>query len=361
MIIHRAFIREVLQTCAAVTAILFSIFFVTRLVGFLSAAAEGDIPINSVFLLLALKMITYLDIIVPLVVYISILLVMGRWIRDNELTVISACGIGMGEFIKPIIILFLILGTAVGAFSLYISPLSAEVGQSIEHKYRNRSDATGIIPGVFTETRGGKGVYFVESYDAKTDTFRDVFVYNVGEKDDAVVVAEVAYKTVDEKTNDDFLVLKNGTQYRGDAGDKAYTVVEFETYAVRLKQQISTALRLPVKAIPTFSLLDEPLPRAIAEFHWRFAKIVMLPVLMIFALCFSSITYRKARFPGMLTALLVYFVYSNILGVTVALIRREAIPPHISLWVVNLAFFLLAIYMFRRRSRNQRLIPGFSG
>jgi lipopolysaccharide export LptBFGC system permease protein LptF len=63
----------------------------------------------------------------------------------------------------------------------------------------------------------------------------------------------------------------------------------------------------------------------------------------------------------MLTALLVYFVYSNILGVTVALIRREAIPPHISLWVVNLAFFLLAIYMFRRRSRNQRLIPGFSG
>ena len=76
MIIHRAYIREVLQTCAAVTAILFSIFFVTRLVGFLSAAAEGDIPMNSVFLLLVLKMLTYLDVIVPLVIYISIMLVM---------------------------------------------------------------------------------------------------------------------------------------------------------------------------------------------------------------------------------------------------------------------------------------------
>ena len=100
MIIHRAFIREVLQTCAAVTAILFSIFIVTRLVTYLSRAAEGDIPVDSVFILLMLKMMTYLDIIVPLVVYISILLVMGRWIRDNELTVISACGIGMRQFHK---------------------------------------------------------------------------------------------------------------------------------------------------------------------------------------------------------------------------------------------------------------------
>jgi lipopolysaccharide export system permease protein len=113
--------------------------------------------------------------------------------------------------------------------------------------------------------------------------------------------------------------------------------------------------------LPTFALLDEPIPRTIAEFHWRFSKIFMLLVLMIFALCFSSITYRKARFPGMVTALLVYFAYSNSLGVAVALIRKESVPPHISLWVVNLTFFALAIYMFRRRSRNQRLIPGLAG
>ena len=358
MIIHRAYIREVLQTCAAVTAILFSIFFVTRLVGFLSAAAEGDIPMNSVFLLLVLKMLTYLDVIVPLVIYISIMLVMGRWIRDNELTVISACGIGMGQFVKPTIVLFLILGTAVGAFSLYISPLSAEVGHSIEFKYRNRSDATGIIPGVFTETRSGTGVYFVESYDADTDTFRDIFVYNDGEEDDSVVVAASGYKTVDEKTNDDFLVLKNGSQYKGDAGDRHYTVSEFETYAIRLKQRSAEGLRLPTKAVPTFSLLERDLPRTTAEFHWRLSKIAMLPILMLFALCFSSITYRKARFPGMLTALLIYFTYTNIMGLGVAMIRREVVHPHITLWAINAAFLALALYLFSRRKQNLRLIPG---
>ena len=360
MIIHRAFIREVLQTCAAVTIIIFTIFFVTRLVGFLSEAAQGDIPINSVFLLLLLKMMTYLDIIVPLVIYISILLVMGRWIRDNELTVISACGIGMGEFIRPIMILFAIVGTMVAAFSLYISPLSAEAFQSIQHEYRNRSDATGIRPGVFTETRGGNGIYFVESYDRKTDTFRDIFVYNVSEGEDAVVRATSGYKTVDNKTNDDFLILKNGTQYRGNAGSAEYAVVNFETYAIRLKQRAARNLVLPIKATPTLSLFDLPGQSAIGEFHWRFSKIIMLPILMLFALSFSSITYRKNRFPGMLTALLVYFTYSNVLGLVVGLIRKGAINPHAPLWAVHLCFLGLAIYFFRRRSRNLRLIPGLS-
>ena len=358
MIIHRAFIREVLNTCAAVTAILFSIFLVTRLVGFLSEAAEGDIPLDSVFLLLLLKMMTYLDIIVPLVLYISILLVMGRWIRDNEMTIISACGIGMGQFIRPVLILFAIVGSLVAAFSLYISPLSAEVFQSIQFEHRNRSDATGIIPGVFTETRNGNGVYFVETYDRPSDTFLDIFVYNSGEDHDEVVVAASGYKTVDQKTNDDFLVLKSGTQYRGLAGSNDYSVVEFESYAIRLKQQAASGLKLPVKAQPTMQLLSEPHRIAIGEFHWRLAKIVMLPILMLFALAFSSTRYRKTRFPGLLTALLVYFAYSNVLGLAVALVRRGSVHPHLALWVVHIVFLVLAIYMFRRRSQNLRLLPG---
>ena len=98
--------------------------------------------------------------------------------------------------------------------------------------------------------------------------------------------------------------------------------------------------------------------RTTAEFHWRFSKIAMLPILMLFALCFSSITYRKARFPGMLTALLIYFTYTNIMGLGVAMIRREVVHPHITLWAINGAFLVLALYLFSRRKRNLRLIPG---
>ncbi|NKB64446.1 MAG: LPS export ABC transporter permease LptF [Gammaproteobacteria bacterium] len=359
LIIHRAFIKEVLQTCTAVTAILFSIFLVTRLVGFLREAAEGDIPINSVFLLLLLKMITYLDILIPLVLFISTLLVMGRWIRDNELTIINACGIGMAEFLKPAMVLFAIVGSVVALFAMYLSPLSAEVGRSMEYEFRTRTDATGITPGVFTETRGGTGVYFVEGYDQDTDTFQNIFVYN-GNDEEGLVVANSGYKTVDVKTNDDFLVLKHGTQYRGSAGSSKYVVMDFETYAVRLRQRAKNNFVLPVKARPTLDLLKEEHHTAIGELHWRISKVIMLPILLIFALSFSSITYRSARFPGMFSALLIYFTYSNVLGLGVALIRKGSVNPHLALWVIHLCFLAVAIYMFRRRCLSKPLIPGLS-
>ncbi len=357
MIIHRAFVREVLQTSSAVIAVLLSIFLVTRVVDFLRQAAEGDIPINSVFLLVLLKMITYLDILVPLVLYISMLLVMGRWIRDNELTVISACGIGMRQFLRPVLGLFLVVGTMVALFSLYLSPLSAAITHGKEYEFRNRTDVTGILPGVFTETRDGQGVYFVETYDDASDTFRDIFVYNGNDEEEGVVVASVGFRTVDEATNDDFLILKNGTQYRGAAGAVEYGVLDFETYALRLKQRAYQDYSLPVKAMPTQELLHDQHRTAVGELHWRLSKVAMLPVLMLFALSFSSIRYRKARFPGMMAALLLYFIYSNLLGFAVAMIRKGTVNPHVGLWVVHAGFLALAIFFFHRRNQNKRLLP----
>ena len=367
MIIHRAFIREVLHTCGAVSVILLAIFVVARLMGFLGQAVEGDIPANSVLLLLLLKTITYLDLLAPLVLYSSTLLVMGRWIRDNELTVISACGIGIKQFLGPAMVLFAVVGALAALFSLYLSPLSVEASRAIVHELRQRADVSAVIPGVFNEIRGSNSVYFVESYDADDGDFRNIFIYAGGGAEAEMVVADVGHIVVDEKTGDDFLVLKNGSRYRATAGAAEYAVLDFETYGLRLKQRTGRGDKLPLKATPTLSLLGAEGERAaasaigaIAEFHWRLSKVVMLPVLMVFALAFSSITYRKSRFPGMLSALLVYFAYANILGFGVALIRRGAVHPHLALWVVHLIFLGFAVFLLHRRSLNKPLLPGWS-
>lgn len=358
MIIHRAFVREVLHTCGGVSAILLAIFLVARLMGFLRQAVEGDIPANSVGLLLMLKTITYLDILAPLVLYISTLLVMGRWIRDNELTVISACGIGMKQFLKPAMMLFAVVGTLATLFSLYLSPLSVEASRAIVHDLRHRTDVSGVIPGVFNEIRGTNSVYFVESYDPENDVFRNLFIYDGSGTEQGVVVAGVGRKIVDEKTNDDFLVLNNGRRYRGAAGAAEYAVLDFETYGLRLKARVRQDDKLPVKAMPTLSLLDEDHRAAVGELHWRISKVIMLPILMVFALAFSSLTYRTNRFPGILSALLVYFAYANVLGLGVALIRRGALPPHLTLWGVHLVFLGFAVFLLHRRNLNMPLLPG---
>ena len=357
MIIHRAFIREVLQVATAVIAILFSIFLVTRTVYFLRQAAEGDIPIGGVALLVLLKMITYLDIMIPLVVYIAMLMVMGRWIRDNELTVIGACGIGIGQFIRPVFVLFLVVGSVVALLSLYLSPLSVEVSHRKEHEFRNRTDVAGILPGRFTETSSGSGVIFIERYEKATNTLHDVFVYHGHGEEDSIVVAGTGRRTADEASGDDFLVLENGSQYRGAIGTTEHGVLDFATYGLRLERRSHTDGTLPPKARSTRELLAGGDAAAASEFHWRLSKVAMLPVLMLFALAFPSIRRHGGHFPGVVVALLVYFIYFNCLGFATAMVERGAAGPHLTLWAVHAFFLGLALYVFHRRERQMPLFP----
>ena len=389
MILHRAFVRETLHACGVVSVILLAVFVAVRGLGFLRQAVEGDIPAARVLLLLALKTITYLDIILPLALYIGALAVLGRWLRDHELTVIAACGIGAGRLLRPAALLFALIGGAAALFSLYLSPLAAEAARAIVHDARSRADIAGLLPGVFTEGRDGS-VYFIERYesgeggesraagnaessvdndasdgDAATapGQFRNLFVYHRGgdgggiggETKDGVVVAERGRLVTD--ASGDFLVLQNGSRYVGAPGDAEHALLDFETYGLRLAPPVRD-YRLPVEAQSTAALLGARHAAARGELHWRFSKVAMLAALLVFALAlgFSSTAQRKNRFPGMLVALLVYFAYSNIAGLVAAQVSRGATGP-MALWGVHLIFLAAALALLRRRHLGQPLLP----
>jgi lipopolysaccharide export system permease protein len=359
MIIHRSFVREVLQTVGAVMAILVSIFLAIRAIKILRNAVEGDIPLDSVATLLVLKLIGNFEIIIPLVLFVSILLVQNRWSRDNELIVIMACGVSLKTFLKPASILILIATLTTATFSMYLGPLSAEIVTNIEQEFRNRSDISGVVPGVFTETQRGQGVYFVEQFDEKTRQYQDVFVYD-GSAKESVVVANNGYKTTDQFTQDEFLVLKDGTRYVGVPGEKEYVVTNFETYALRIRQNKRANHGYSLSSYPTLKLIGAKRRSAINELHWRIAHVVAIPIMVIMALSFQTVSYRQTRLPGMLLALLAYFAYVNLLGVASSLARRGEISPHLGLYYVHIFFAILAIYRFSRKSANKPLLPGFS-
>ncbi len=337
-------------------AILVSIFLAVRIVNILRAAVEGDAPLESVFTLLILKLISNFNIIIPLVMFVSILLVQNRWSRDNEMIVIKACGVSTAAFIKPAAILVLIVGVITAIFSLYLGPLSAQIVKTIEEDFRNRSDIAGVVPGVFTETRSGRGVYFVENFNEEIKQYKDVFVYNGGQKE-GVVVANNGFKTLDQFTQDEFLVLKDGTRYEGVPGEGEYAVMNFETYALRIKENQRTQFAYPLSSYSTPKLLESDHRSAISELHWRIAHVLVVPIMTLMALSFSSLTYRQSRLPGMLLALLSYFAYINLLGVAVSMARRDVIDPHWGLYFVHVIFALWAIYRFIEKSIDRPLIP----
>jgi lipopolysaccharide export system permease protein len=77
---------------AAVTGILLMILMSSRLIYQLTAAAAGKIPLEIVFFTLLLRLPSFLEMILPLSLFIAILLAYGRLYAESEMTVLTATG-----------------------------------------------------------------------------------------------------------------------------------------------------------------------------------------------------------------------------------------------------------------------------
>ena len=358
MIITRAFVRDVVTTGLAVTLVIFSMFFVIRGVNFLHDAARGVIPVSAVLSLVSLAMVSYLDIIMPLMFYIALILVVNRWHSERQLTVLAGCGVSLLQFIRPILWLNLIVVGLVAFFSLYLAPLSAAKGRQLEEAYRQSSEVNGVIIGRFVPLKKSNTTYFVEDFDRETGFYRNVFVNQGSFEREGVVVAKSAYRTKDENTNDQFLVLQQGSRYEGKPGLPEYRVIDYEQYAIRIEPPQSRKLNIPVKAQPTLSLLNRDAPQYFGELTWRIAKIFIFPVLSIFAIAIPYIGHRDGKAHGGVLALLVCLTYNNFLGYSITLVKNGSFGgSSMPVWLVHLGFALLACYFLYRRHFNLPLAP----
>jgi len=85
-----------------------------------------------------------------------------------------------------------------------------------------------------------------------------------------------------------------------------------------------------------------------------------LPILAIFALALAHVDSRRGKSTGMVLAFLVYLTYTNLLGYTVALIKKGEAASGGPIWVVHGLYFILACYCLYRRNYNLPLFPDIS-
>ena len=334
--------------------------------------AEGTIPIDSVVTLVILRLLSHLDIIAPLAVYIAMLLVLGRWAKDREIVVFLAAGLGLRNFLKPTIYLSIVLGLIVGGFSLYLSPLAVRSGDDVEHEFRNRSDVSGVMTGVFTENLGGDGVYFIENYDPIEDAYQNFFAWIPSRAGDGIVTASTAIMVLADDNGRNYLELKDGVRYDGRAGQKSFQTATFKQYRLFLGDSLPPQARsrlegwgiqklwaqtLLLRQMPSSVAVQKELLHYYSEFHWRASKIVMLPVLMLMALALGYSDHQQNRIRKMIVALVVYFAYANLCGYLIAFSRRGHAEPLVLLWVLHFIVAIVGLYFLWCRSRNQAFFP----
>ncbi len=354
MIIKRYLIREIFLNFFGILSILLLILISSRFVRYLSDAVAGEISSENILEMLVLKMTSSLVLLLPLCLYFAILMALGRLRRDNELTAISGAGLGRSFLLKQAFLLALLVALPVSGLSLFVAPWAENRVIELEAKAEQESDISGISAGRFKEFSEGDRVIYVKDMSDSNRLMENVFLQVRQNQQLGVLTSSTAKLENNPDTRDRFVIFENGHRYTGEPGNLNYVITAYEEYGVRIKAHEGTIDHLKLKARSTKLLWNTFDNQGKAELQWRLAMPLSVLLLAGMAVLLAPTTPdRGGRYSGMLIAILIYFTYSNLLGVCRNLVKKGEIPAWLGLWWVHLLLIIvmLAILFYPEFSR----------
>jgi len=359
MILQWYFIKEILRAFGMIIGGLLLIYFSSRFASYLGQAAEGKIAADHIFRLISLKMLVSLKDLIPMSLYLGVFTAVIRMQRDFELTAIRAAGGGHTLLISAALKLSAIAALLVGVVTLYAEPRAELELVDIRNQTENEATIAGVKAGRFKELSGGKRIFYAETVAPDERTLESTFVQVQNTSDVGLMRSENAYIEVNAKSKDRFAVFIDGISYAGMPGDLDYVITRFDRYALRVEDSSPRDVTHNVNYIPTLELLKFRGPTYSAEFQWRLSTAIATLLLPILAILIGLASRGTSWYLGLVTAISVYFVYSNILGVGKSLIKKGALNPSLGLSIIHLGLIVIAVSLlvFQRRPQGFRARP----
>ncbi len=353
MIITRYIFREITGVWLAITLVLLLIFAGNQLVMLFNAVVAGELIGKQVLVMLALTLVNNLALLLPFAFFIAIIIALGRMHRDSEMIALAACGVGLGHLLRIVGLFSMVLAVIIGTLSLWLSPWAEYRMQRLKDEAKSVTEIGGIPVGTFRSfgTETGEGVFYVEKVDPQRGRLKEVFVQMPGESplQQQVVAAERGYQKEDPQTGQRYLILQNGTRYEGIPGEAAFHIVRFEEHAIRIDAR--TSYRDPrLRAVPTMELVGSGDRERMAELQWRLAVPFSVIPLALLAVPLSRTSPRQGRYARLFSAILIYIIYANMLGVARTWLERGETPLHLGLWWVHGLMLLYVAFEVVRQS-----------
>ena len=358
-ILDRYLLREVIYGWLATTLILWFVLITNRLVRHLAKAAAGELPADVILTLLAVKTFWFLVYILPFSLALGVVMALGRMYRDNEMAVLSACGVGPARLYQPLLVMGLLLSVLLGWLALSVGPDVFAYGAAVEKRAKQTADVSLLVAGRFNSIRKGRLTFYAESLSKQQALMENLFVHVQAEpgkgRPPQVMVAESAYRMSDPDTGDNYVVFVNGTRYEGTPGKANYRVMGFREQGVRIEIEDKARFKTHENMIPSAVLMDSDNTSHIAELQWRLSVPVTVLVLLLLSVPLGSVSPRQGKHSGMVVAVLVFLTYYNLLGTARSWVEQGIIPVQIGLWWVHLLAVLVAVILLNRH-RLARLL-----
>ena len=346
--LDRYVFREVSQAWIAVTGVLLAILLSNQLARVLSQAAANQFPRGTVLALLGLTSLQNLTVLMPVGLFLAIMLALGRLYHESEMAAIQSCGVGVDRLYRPVLVLAVGVSLVLAWLTFFVVPQAAARAQEIRADAIRHAEFGSLAPGRFRSFSGGDVVFYAERVDTNGVLYNVFVQRNVGERVEIATAARAEQRGAGEA--DQTFILYEGERYEGVPGQAQFRIVQFSEHGIPVRlPQLSISSRKR-DLVPTAALFGSGNPEDRAELAWRVAVPLMPLVLALLAVPLSRLKPRQGRYGKMGIAILIYFLYSNLMAAARVWVEKDTVPTWAGVWWVHLLLLLPTVWLIARET-----------
>lgn len=320
---------------------------------------ENKVPIQEVALYYVDFTIYFANLLFPIFLFLSIIWFTSKLANNTEIIAILSSGISFSRFLRPYIIGATIVSLLVLLMGFFLVPKASEGFKNFRYMYlmgngknemrensdvyRQISDNEYIYVSDFNSSSGMAFNFTLESFkgdklDYKISASR--IKWNL--KDSTYTMYDYKKRKVGE-LNDTFIIAnKKDTVFSFDLEDLTPVVYIAET--------------LPLNELNKF--IDKERARGssnintyLVVLYKKYSIPVSAFILTIIAVSVSSMKRRGGMGVNLAIGILLAFAFVFLDKIFGVLAEKSAAPPLIAVWIPNIVFGILAIYLLRNAKR----------
>lgn len=343
MILDRYIFKELLKSQIVVLLVLIAIFAAQSLIRLVTDAASGDMPAVLITKFLIFSLPEFLSLLLPLTLYVSLIITLGRICSDSEMVVMRAVGFSPRRIMTIALFLAAVSAVLAGYISLVLGPKAAIATQELEIQATQNPEFLPIDSGRFVSF--GKYNIYVEDVQGHANDDKqvnNVFVIDSDNPEElSITVARQGHIMIDDE-GIRWLVLNDGRRYENPL-DGSFRIGNFEQFKAPLSGNITDASPKNGKlnAISSYELFKSPDINAQVELQWRISPIFAVLVMCIVAVPLSMVNPRQGRFTRLMPAIIIYVAYYLFLLSLRNLVKTGALPVFPGLYLVPVCFLIL--------------------
>ncbi len=351
-IIDKYIAKELLTVFVSVYFVLLIIVLSTQVVHLLGWVAEGVIPITIFLPYVINSLFEFSVILIPLSLLMGILLAFGRLYSDSEMAAIMSAGIGPLQCYRPLMLIAVPATFLLFALLAWVQPEINHQRVLLRAEVLSQSQLDILSVGQFNRVGKDGGVLFLESRNKsnskeENNQLGKMFFQQHREDTGHVDLAEGISSFYNEEGRR-YMVMHNGIHYAGNAGEADFKIIKYKDYGVHIdRKQIAAPRSEKSKSIT--ELWSSTNPRYQAELQWRFTLPLATIIVAFMALPLSQTNPRSGRYAKLAVALIVYLLYSNLLGVGKTWIVQERVPVWVGTWWVHIIAIAFTLMLFKQK------------